>query len=145
MERNSKVLRRGQNQRFTGREKKNIELEGKWGDRSCKVFGHGEGVWFYSKLVNHLLDGVKIGRKKASLIAEMVKNPPAMQDIWIQSVCWKDILEKEGATHTSILAWQIPWTEAPGGIQSMGSQRVGHDWTTNTHTKWERGRICFTC
>ena len=43
-------------------------------------------------------------------------------------------LEKEMATHSSILAWRIPWTEEPGGLQSMGSQRIGHDWVTNTHT-----------
>ena len=46
---------------------------------------------------------------------------------------WEDPLEKEMATHSSILAWRTLWTEEPGGLQSMGSQRVGHDWTTNTH------------
>ena len=47
---------------------------------------------------------------------------------------WEDPLEKEMATNSSILAWKISWTEEPGGLQSMGSQRVGHDWVTNTHT-----------
>ena len=51
-----------------------------------------------------------------------------------KSLSWEDPLEKELATHSSILAWKIPWTEEPGGLQSMGSQRVGHDWTTNTFT-----------
>ena len=57
----------------------------------------------------------------------MVKNPPAMQDMWIQSLGQEDPLEKEMATHSSILAWRIPWTGEPGGLQSMGSQRVRHD------------------
>ena len=60
------------------------------------------------------------------LIAQMVKNPLAMQETWIRSLGQKDPLEKEMATHSIILAWEIPWTEEPGGLQSMGSQRVGH-------------------
>ena len=57
----------------------------------------------------------------------MVKNPPVMWDTWVQSLGWKDPLEKGKATHSSILAWKILWTEEPGGLQSMESQRVGHD------------------
>ena len=57
----------------------------------------------------------------------MVKNLPAMQDTRVQSLGQEDPLEKGMATHSSILAWEIPWTEEPGGLQSMGSQRVGHD------------------
>ena len=57
----------------------------------------------------------------------MVKNLPTMQKTWIQSVSWEDPLEEGMATHSSILAWEILWTEAPGGLQSMGSQRVRHD------------------
>ena len=57
----------------------------------------------------------------------MVKNLPEMQETWVQSVGQKDPLEKEMATHSSILAWRIPWTEEPGELQSMGSQRVKHD------------------
>ena len=53
---------------------------------------------------------------------------------WIQSLVWEDPLEKGMATYSSILAWRIPWTELPGWLQSMGSQRVGHDWVTNTFT-----------
>ena len=52
---------------------------------------------------------------------------PAMQEAWVRSLGWEDLLEKEMATHSSILAWKIPWTEEPVGLQSMGSQRVGHD------------------
>ena len=58
----------------------------------------------------------------------MVKNPPAMQKTLLQSLGQEDPLEKEMANHSSILAWRIPWTEEPGGLQSMGSQRVRHDW-----------------
>ena len=52
----------------------------------------------------------------------MVKNPPAMQENWVHSLGWEDPLEKEMATHSSILAWRIPWTEEPGGLQSTGSK-----------------------
>ena len=57
----------------------------------------------------------------------MVKRLPAMQETWVQSMGREDPLEKEMATHSSILAWKIPWTEKSGRLQSMGSQRVGHD------------------
>ena len=60
-------------------------------------------------------------------MAPMVKNPPTMQETWVQSLGREDPLEKGTATNTSILAWRIPWTEEPGGLLSMGSQRVGHD------------------
>ena len=62
-----------------------------------------------------------------SLVAQLVKNPPAMQETYIQSLGWEDPLEEDMATHSSILAWRIPWTEEPGGLQSMGLQRVRHD------------------
>ena len=55
------------------------------------------------------------------------KNLPAVQETWIRSLVWEDPLEKGMATHSSILAWRIPWTEEPGGLQSMGLQRVRHD------------------
>ena len=54
-----------------------------------------------------------------------------MQETWVRSLGQEDPLEKEVATHSSILAWRIPWTEEPGGLQSMGSQRVRHDWATS--------------
>ena len=57
----------------------------------------------------------------------MVKHLPTMQETWVRSLGWEDLLEKEMATHSSTLAWRIPWTEEPGRLQSMGSQRVGHD------------------
>ena len=63
----------------------------------------------------------------ASLVAQSVKHLPAVWDTWVQFLGREDPLEKEMATHSSILAWKIPWIENPGGLQSMGSQRVGHN------------------
>ena len=57
----------------------------------------------------------------------MVKNLPAMQETWVRSLGWEDPLEEGMATHSSVLAWEIPWTERPGGLQSMGSPRVEPD------------------
>ena len=57
----------------------------------------------------------------------MVKRLPTIQETWVGSLGWEDLLEKEMATHSSILAWKIPWTEEPGRLQSMGLQRVRHD------------------
>ena len=64
---------------------------------------------------------------RASPVAQMGKNLPAMWETQIHSLHWEDPLEKGMATHSRILAWEIPWTEDPGGLQSMGSLRVGHD------------------
>ena len=64
-------------------------------------------------------------------MAQKVKNPPAMQETWVQSLGWEDPLEEEMATHSSILAQRIPWMEEPGGLQSMGLQRGRHDPATN--------------
>ena len=66
---------------------------------------------------------------QASLVAQLVKNPPTMQENWVLSLGWKHFLEKGKAIHSSILAWRIPWT-----VQSMGSQRVGHNRATFTFT-----------
>ena len=64
---------------------------------------------------------------KTSLVAQSVKNLPAVQETRVRSLGWEDPLEKKMATHSSILVWNISFTEEPGGLQSMGSQRVGHD------------------
>ena len=68
-------------------------------------------------------------REKMSVthVAQRLKRLPAMQETWVRSLGQEDLLEKKMTTHSSILAWRIPWTEEPGGIQSMGSQKVGHD------------------
>ena len=62
-----------------------------------------------------------------SLVAQTVKNPPAMRETWVLSLDWEDCLEKGTATQSTILAWRIPWTEEPGRLWSTGLQRVGHD------------------
>ena len=64
-------------------------------------------------------------------IAQRLKRLPAMRETRVRSLGWEDPLEKEMATHSSILAWRISWTEEPGGLQSTGSQRVGQDWATS--------------
>ena len=69
-----------------------------------------------------------------SLVTQTVKTLPAMQETWVQSLSWADPLEKGIAIHSSILALRIPQTEKPGGLQFMGSQRIGHDWVNNTFT-----------
>ena len=63
----------------------------------------------------------------ASLVAQRLKRLPGMRETQVRSLGWEDPLEKEMAAHSSTLAWRIPWREEPGGLQSMGSQRVGHD------------------
>ena len=65
--------------------------------------------------------------KVASLVAQLIRNPPAMQETPIRFLGWEGALEEGMATHSSILAWRIPWTEEPGGLQFMGSQRGGHN------------------
>ena len=74
---------------------------------------------FVSYLFIHLFS-----KWAASLVAQSVKNLPAAQETWVRSLGWEDTLEKEMATHSNILAWKISWTEEPGGLQSIGSQRV---------------------
>ena len=63
----------------------------------------------------------------ALLVAQTVKNPPAMWETLVRSLGWEDPMEEGMATHFSVLAWRIPWTEEPSGLQSMESQRVGHN------------------
>ena len=74
----------------------------------------------------------------ASLVAQLVKNPPAMQETWLRSLGWVDPLEKEMAAHSSIVAWKIPWTEESGRLQSMGSHAAPR-WKSqsqlSTHTQ----------
>ena len=70
----------------------------------------------------------------AYLVAQMVKNPPAMRKTWVKFLGWEDPLEKGMTIHSSILAGESPWTEEPAGLQSMGWQRVGHEWVTKHST-----------
>ena len=96
--------------------KKRTELTSTYTQRciiSCENFFQSNRVCFHSWRV--------------PLVAQMAKNMPAMQEAQVQSLGQEDPLEKEVATHSIILAWRIPWTEEPGGLQSMGSQKVGKD------------------
>ena len=77
-------------------------------------------------LQNEMLPTLSV---EASLVAQMVKNPPAMQETWVQSLGWEDPLEQDMATHSSIPALRIPWIEEPGRLQSMELQRVRLDWS----------------
>ena len=85
-------------------------------------------IWYYT-----CFSAIPPNRPTLSLVAQRIKHLPAVQETRVRSLGWEDPLEKEMATHSSILAWRIPWTEEPGGLQSTGSQRVRHDWATS-HT-----------
>ena len=82
----------------------------------------------------------------ATLVAQKVQNLPSVLQTQIQSLDWEDPLEKEMATHSSIFAWRIPWTEKRGGLQCM-SQRVGHDLTTDSSLYFSSAKVyhCFSC
>ena len=100
--------------------------------RSLDFFSVQGGVFPW----NALLSGTLL-LNVAFPVPQIVKNLPAMQEmqeLWVRSPGWKDPLEKGMATHSSVLAWRIPPTEEPGGLQSMGSQRLRHDWVTDTFT-----------
>ena len=68
------------------------------------------------------------------ILTQIGKNVRAMQETWVPSLGWEDLLEKGMSTHSIILAWRIPWTEEPDGLQFMGLQRAGHNWLTNSFT-----------
>ena len=90
--------------------------------------------------VRRALIEVKFWHSLGGVVAQRLKCLPAMRETWVRSLGWEDPLEKDMATHSSILAWEIPWTEEPGGLHSMGSQRVIHDWATSLHFTSESGR-----
>ena len=90
------------------------------------IFSHSEGCRFTLLIVSFALQKL-LSLIRASLVAQRLKHLPAMQETHVQSLDREDPLEKEMATHFSILAWRIPWTEEPGRLQSMGSQKVRHD------------------
>ena len=78
-------------------------------------------------------------------MVQWVKSLPAVQDSNVGSLAWKDPLEKEMATHSSILAWRIPWAEEPDGLQFIGLQKVEHHGTTNTFTFTPSPTVCSLC
>ena len=84
------------------------------------LFPRSQSQWLYPALFS-LLFGTCL------LMAQTVKHLPTMPETQIQSLVQEDLLQKEMETHSSILAWKIPWTEEPGGLQSLGLQRAGHD------------------
>ena len=93
------------------------------------LFGGGAFGWYLGHENEALRNEISALK---SLVAQMIKNLPAMQETWVLSLGWENPLEKEMATHSSILAWEITWTEELGGLQSMGSQRVGHNLANNS-------------
>ena len=80
---------------------------------------------------NIIVSEVNFPSGSTSLVAQMVKHLSTMQETHVRSLGREDPLEKEMAVHSSTIAWKIPWTEEPGRLQSMGSQRVGHGWATS--------------
>ena len=95
-------------------------MANRWGNS-----GKNERVYI-GGLQNHCHQGIK-----TSLVAQMINRLPTMWKTQVQYLDWEDLLEKEMATHSSTLSWKIPWMEEPGRLQSMGSQRVRHDWATS--------------
>ena len=81
-----------------------------------------------------------MAKSRASLVAQLVKNLPAMLETWVQSLGWENPLENEMETHSSILAWRIPWTEEPDGLKFSGLERVRHGCETFTFSLTKRRR-----
>ena len=91
------------------------------------------GVTKSRKQLSYWTDWWHPYRYKTSLVAQTVKRLSTMWETWVQSLGWEDPLEKEMAVHSSTIPWKIPWTEEPGRLQSMGSQRVRHEWANSLH------------
>ena len=115
-------------------EKKNT-ISMKWNTEKCNKMRYDcMNITKISKLKmwGWWWDYLPLTNVMGSLIAQTVKNLPAKQESRVWSLRQKDLLREGTGTHSSILAWRIPWPEEPGGLQCMGSQRVRHDWVTNT-------------
>ena len=95
------------------------------------VAGQQPSAWLWTHKSRNYREAT-VSQKANPLVAQTVKNLPAVQEVWFLDQ--EDPLEEGMATHSSILAWRIPWTEEPGKLQSMGSQRVRHNWATNDFT-----------
>ena len=95
----------------------------------CSLQGYTKG-----KTVNSNI--IRLRYLRTSLVAQMVKHLPTMRETWVWSLGQEDPLENKMATHSSILAWKIPWTEEPGRLPFTGSQRVEHDWVTSLQDTW---------
>ena len=105
--------------------------------KDCAVLLFHNNLTTYLPMLSSSFTGLYL--VNTCLVAQPVKNPPAKQETQVQSLGQEYPLEKRMATHFSILAWRIPRTEEPGRLQSMGSQRVRHDWATNT---WKEFTVC---
>ena len=99
------------------------------------IANHTHYDTFWVSLETGMLCECLVSHTWASLVAQAVKNLPAMQETQVWSLSGKDPLEKGMATHSNILAWRIPQTEEPGRLQSIGLQKVRHHWATNTLTQ----------
>ena len=99
------------------------------------LFDQSNDKWFQSQIQN----------VRASLMAQMVKNVPVMQETWVWSLGQEDPMEKGMATHSSILTWRIPWIEEPGKLQSTELKIVGHGWATNTYAHTHTHTQGFPC
>ena len=113
---------------MAGRRIKHLSLS--LGDRILFFHSHIFQTWSIFVFIMEkslLLSLLFLIKGRASLVAQRLKHLPAMPETWVRSLGGEDPLEKEMATQSSIPAWRIPWTEEPGGLQSTGSQRVGHD------------------
>ena len=112
------------------------------------VSGASPSCWVTAEEVPPLLICTQLRQKIKFYMAQVIKNLPAMQETWVWSLSQEDRLEKGVTTHSSILVWRIPWTEEPDGLQSMGLQKVRHDWATNTFTstliKWNESHSVVT-
>ena len=98
------------------------------------IFSHPTLFLQVRSKINPLFEKILTRTLKCFLIFQLVKNLPAVQETWVQFLGQEDPLEKEVATHSSILAWKMPWTEELGGLQLMMLQKVGHDLATKHHT-----------
>ena len=111
--------------------------------RFSLALSEGDRFWQATYLATELHSFHSKERDWASLVVQMVKNLPAVQEIQVRSLGWEDSLEKGMAIYSRTLAWKVLWIEAPGGLKSKGLQRVGHDWVTNTHIHKERDHVLF--
>ena len=110
----------------------------------CKsINGKGQGIPQWLTSAPYQMGDTNLNN--ASLVAQRVKCLPTMRETWVRSLGQKDPLEKEMATHSSTLAWKIPWTEEPGRLQSMGVARAGHNVMTKPPlTKWEQAKAIYS-
>ena len=118
-----------------------------WEDENVLEMGDGTTVWMHLIALNYILKMVTFNIcltkiKKAFLVSQIVKNLSPMQETWVWSLGWEDSLEKKMATHSSILAWEIPWTEEPGGLYWGQWSPTGSQWVTYHGVTMSRTWLC---